>query len=283
MRHCDKSQKLALYLRKRQTAPEQKLRQIFDKTRHTDWRDMALKSKEQAERERSLVLEDMEIAIYRTMVQQAKRLHELDRIVEYHLPNLIAKATPPALAKALRDAGAKYDIDKRTSDANSAACGLRGAIDSCPSFGYIPHEHAEKLHDIADAIDARLAQLIEENGGTFTDDRMTAFPYLISASEHARAKAERLEATVGKPHRSECSTSSGTATVELTPRTMEEQRKVAEAAEAAQAERKRRLEEFNRRNAVQAVPKRVSQHPPAKPLDEEVRERTAARIAEITG
>ena len=244
---------------------------------------MALKSKEQKERERSLVLEDYEIGVYRTMVEQVKRLPELDRIITYHVPHIIREATPPALAKALRDVGAKLDVEKRTRDVSDARCALGNAITSGPRFDCIPHEYAEKLHDLADAIDARLAELIEENGGSFSDDLMTAFPHLVSASELLRAKAERLEATVGKSYRSEVSSSSGFAEVEITTRTMEEQRKVAEAALEARAGRERQRAEFNRRNAVPTGTQRVSQQPPAKPLDEEVRERTAARIAEITG
>lgn len=132
-------------------------------------------------------------------------------------------------------------------------------------------------------MDARLAELVEENGGSFCSDRMTAFPHLVAASEAMRARAERLEATVGRTHRAEVSNGSGIAEVDVTTRTMEEQREVAEAALAARAERQRRRDEFNRRNAVPTLAQRVSQQPPAKDLNEEVRERTAKRIAEITG
>lgn len=246
---------------------------------------MALKSEEQKEREHRMVLEDYEIGVYRAMVEQVKKLPQLDRITDFHVPRIIRIAATPDLAKALRDAGADRDVEKRTKDVRDAWCALSNAVIGGAPLDCIPHEHAEKLHDLADAVDARLAALVEESGGSFSDDPMTAFPHLVAASELLRAMAERLEATVGKSRRTYVSGPSGEAEIDVTTRTMEEQRNVAEAAEAARAERKRRLEEHNRRSAAQA--KRDGRHVyakhPERDLNDEVRERTAARIAEIAG
>lgn len=244
---------------------------------------MALKSEEQREREQRMVLEDYEIGVYRTMREQVKSLQQLDRITDFHVPHIVHAATTPKLAKALREAGADLDVEKRTHDVRDAWCALSNAVTGGAPLDCIPHEHAEKLHDLADAVDARLAELVEENGGSFSDDPMTAFPHLVAASELLRAKAERLEATVGKTRRTYVSGPSGAAEIDVTTRTMEEQRKVAEAAEAARAERKRLLEEHNQRISAQAGRHHASQLAQEKDLNEEVRERTAARIAEIAG
>ena len=244
---------------------------------------MALKSEEQKEREHRMVLEDYEIGVYRTMREQVKSLQQLDRITDFHVPRIIRAATTPKLAKALREAGADLDVEKRTHDVRDAWISLHNAANGGARLDCIPHEHAEKLHDLADAVDARLAELVEENGGSFSDDPMTAFPHLVAASELLRAKAERLEATVGKTRRTYVSGPSGAAEIDVTTRTIEEQRKVAEAAEAARAERTRLLEEHNQRIAAQAGRHHASQLAQQKDLDEEVRERTAARIAEIAG
>lgn len=99
---------------------------------------MALKSKEQKELERTLVLEDYEIGVYRTMKEQVNNLDQLDRITDFHVPRIIRAAATPALAKALREVDAKLDVEKREHDVADAWCALSNAI-TAPRLDRIPH------------------------------------------------------------------------------------------------------------------------------------------------